>query len=106
MSQGELPDNLATGNVSLTGHIDVPEEQLEAVRIALPAHIALTHAEEGCITFDVTPCPRVPNRFLVSEMFVDQTAFDAHQTRTKNSSWAEVTKGIPREYSIHVQDQE
>ncbi len=104
MSHKEPSENLTTGNIHLTGHIDVPEERSEAVQVALPNHIALTRAEEGCLSFDVVPCPQVPHRFLVSEVFVDQQAFDTHQKRTKKSSWAKVTEGIPRDYSIRVQD--
>lgn len=104
MSSKDQSENPSRGTVRLTGHIDVPEERSEAVQAALPVHIALTRAEEGCLSFEVVPCPQVPHRFLVSELFVDQSAFDAHQKRTKDSSWAEVTEGIPREYSITVQD--
>ena len=86
--------------VSLTGHIDVPPERLHAVAEALPLHIELSRAEPGCIFFNVDPCPNVPGRFLVSESFMDQASFDAHQTRTKASEWAKVTESIPREYEI------
>jgi len=45
----------------------------------------------------------VKGRFLVSEAFVDQQAFDAHQARAKVSDWAKASQGIPREYSIKVE---
>lgn len=88
------------GTVTLTGHIDVPAERIDSVQTALPTHIELSLAEPGCLSFDVSPCPNVEGRYLVAEAFVDQQAFDAHQTRTKASDWAMVTDGIPREYSI------
>lgn len=90
------------GKVYLNGYIDVPEDRLKAVKAALPTHIALTRAEEGCISFEVQPSDIVPGRFIVAEIFVDQAAFDAHQERAQNSDWFIVTKGIPREYSITV----
>ena len=90
--------------VSLNGHIDVPPECREAVAEGLAEHIALSRSEPGCIHFNVDPCPEVEGRYLVSESFVDQAAFDAHQTRTKASAWAEVTAGIPREYEITTED--
>jgi len=86
--------------IRLTGHIDVPADRLEAVEAALPEHIRRTHAEPGNLEFDVRPDPNVPGRFLVSELFVDQAAFDAHQSRAKASVWATVTTGIPRTYAI------
>ncbi len=94
---------MANGAVSLTGHIDVPAERMEEIQSALAIHIALTREEPGCLSFDVTPCPDVKGRFLVSETFVDQQSFDAHQTRTKASDWARVSAGIPRDYSIRVE---
>lgn len=91
------------GRVTLTGHIDVPPDRMDDVQAALPTHISLTRAEPGCLSFDVDPCPEVPGRFLVSEVFVDQQAFDAHQARTKASQWARVTAGMPRDYSRAIQ---
>ncbi len=88
------------GRVFLQGHILVPPERLEQVRKALPAHIALTRAEKGCISFEVTEDDQIAGRFDVSEVFQNQTAFDAHQDRTRNSEWFRITEGIPREYSV------
>ncbi len=92
--------------VYLDGHIDVPAERLAAVEGALPAHIALTRAEAGCISFEVVASATVEGRFMVTEVFVDQAAFEAHQQRTKSSDWFKVTEGIPRAYSIRVGDEE
>lgn len=87
-------------NVILTGYIDVPLDRLEAVRTALPAHIDLTRAEHGCLAFDVTEDHDVTGRFHVSERFSNRIAFEAHQTRMASSSWAVVTAGIARHYTI------
>jgi quinol monooxygenase YgiN len=89
--------------VYLDGQIDVPADRLTAVEAALPVHIALTRAEPGCLKFEVTACEAVEGRFLVSEIFTNQTAFDAHQTRTKASDWFQVTAGIPRNYVIRIE---
>ncbi|WP_421704155.1 putative quinol monooxygenase [Aliiroseovarius sp.] len=86
--------------ITLTGYIHVPADRLEAVSAALPAHIALTRAEPGCLSFEVTPDHAQPGRFTVSERFIDRAAFDAHQARAGTSPWAEVTAGIPRHYTI------
>ena len=86
--------------VHLAGHIDVPKDRLKAVTTALADHIALTRAEPGCLSFDVTPCPDVKGRFLVSETFQNRAAFDAHQSRTKTSPWAKITAGLPRDYTV------
>ena len=93
-----------SGRVFLQGYMEVPPERLAAVAGALPDHIALTRAEPGCLAFDVTPSPDHPDRFLVSEIFVDRAAFDAHQARGTASAWAEVTAGLPRHYTIRHED--
>ncbi|MBO9405896.1 antibiotic biosynthesis monooxygenase [Shimia sp. R9_1] len=86
--------------IRLTGHIDVPSDRQEAVAAALPAHIALTRAEPGCLSFEVTQDPAIAGRYTVLELFVDKAAFDAHQARASASDWATVTAGIPRHYQI------
>ncbi|NOC90826.1 putative quinol monooxygenase [Ruegeria sp. HKCCD6604] len=86
--------------VFLTGHIDVPVDRLEEVRAALPDHVKLTRAEQGCISFDVIEDQSRPGRFNVSELFADQQAFDTHQARTRASDWSRVTQGIPRDYRM------
>jgi quinol monooxygenase YgiN len=68
------------------------------VRVALTEHIRLTRKEIGCLSFDVTETD--PGEFRVREQFADQAAFDAHQSRTKSSTWFQVTQGMPREYQI------
>ncbi|CUH53385.1 putative quinol monooxygenase [Shimia marina] len=87
-------------NIRLIGHINVPSHRLDAVAAALPAHIALTRAEPGCLFFDVTPDITIAGRYNVCELFVDQSAFDAHQARAAASDWADVTARIPRHYQI------
>lgn len=90
--------------VYLDGYLDVPNDRLEEVLAALPQHITLTRAEPGCLKFEVLPCAQVPGRLIVAEQFDNQTAFDAHQQRTKASPWFEITSGIPRHYTIRTED--
>lgn len=96
--QNEPP--MTRPQIRLTGHIDVPAPRREAVAAALPQHILRTRQEPGCLSFDVTPDPTVAGRYHVTELFVDQAAFDAHQHRTQASDWAKVTAGIARHYHI------
>lgn len=91
---------MSEAKVFLRGHIQVPPGRIEQVRAALPDHIALTRAEPGCLSFEVVEDADNSGRFVVSEVFVDQDAFEAHQARTMQSPWAAVTSGIPRDYAI------
>lgn len=88
------------GRVLLDGYMEVPPDRAAAVTGALPDHIALTRAEPGCLAFDVVVDPSDSGRLLVSEVFADRAAFDAHQARARASAWAQVTAGLPRHYSI------
>ena len=86
--------------IKLTGYIDVPPHRLNEICVALPEHIRLTRLEAGCISFDVTPDRKHAGRFNVAEVFASRADFDRHQIRTKSSSWARITDGIARSYSI------
>ena len=92
------------GKVFLDGHLEVPPESIDAVLAALPEHIRLTRAEPGCLRFEVTQSADNPTRFLVSEIFADEDAFDAHQQRARASTWAKITAGMPRHYNIRCSD--
>lgn len=91
------------GKVYLDGYLEVPADRIADVAAALPAHIALTRAEPGCLAFTVSQSPEIPTHFLVAEIFADQAAFDAHQQRASASEWAEVTAGMPRHYTIRTE---
>ena len=86
--------------VTLSGHIEVPAEDLDAALLALPNHIALTHQEEGCLAFTVERDSTNPNRFNVHEEFIDKTSFEQHQARVKASHWGSVTKNVERFYTV------
>ncbi|KKB86431.1 antibiotic biosynthesis monooxygenase [Devosia limi DSM 17137] len=91
------------GKVYLDGYLEVPLDRIAAVAAALPAHIALTRAEPGCLAFSVSQNPDVPTHFEVSEVFADQAAFETHQQRASTSAWAKVTAGLSRHYSIRTE---
>ena len=86
--------------IMLTGYIDMPDNQLKAVKPALQKHIRLSRAETGCISFFVTPVDGYNGRFKVREVLTDRAAFDFHQRRTAASSWARITKDIARNYTV------
>ena len=90
------------GSFRLEGRIDVPAYRVEQVSEALKDHIKLTREEKGCIFFNVDACPEVKGRFLVSEAFVDEAAFQFHQKRAGASPWAEESKDVPRDYEVWV----
>jgi len=73
----------------------------EAALVArhLPAHIALTRAEPGCLQFDVVRSGD-PLVWRVEEAFRDRAAFDAHQARSRASAWHRRTAGIARAYQV------
>ena len=86
--------------IELTGFLRCASAA-EAARVhaLLPAHVALTRAEAGCLRFEVTP-EADGLTWRVFEQFTDQAAFDAHQARAGASDWAAGTAGIARDYQI------
>jgi autoinducer 2-degrading protein len=86
--------------VTLSGYITVPAEDLEAVLRELPNHIILTHQKSGCLVFTVTRDSKHLHRFDVYEEFTDKAAFDKHQARVKASQWGQITKNVERFYTV------
>lgn len=80
---------------------DVGESELVAA--LLPAHVALTRLEPGCLSFEVevTADPLV---WKVSEIFTDSARFRAHQDRVAASDWGKATAQIERRYDISGAD--
>ena len=85
----------------LTGYIQVPPDDLEAVRAELPNHIELTRAEAGCLVFEVLQDNDDPYRFTVYEEFADRASFEHHQARVKHSRWGAITSRVARHYEIN-----
>ncbi len=87
-------------HVRLTGQLVCKDQdQARLVVEHLPLHLALTRAEPGCISFEVTPTSD-PLMWHVEEHFEDEAVFKAHQDRVAGSNWGRVTAGIQRRYSI------
>ncbi|MEZ5912014.1 MAG: antibiotic biosynthesis monooxygenase [Paracoccaceae bacterium] len=76
-------------------------EEARIVARYLPEHIRLSREEPGCLHFDVAPLPDAPLVWTVSESFVDAAAFEAHQTRTRESRWYRATSAITREFVVN-----
>jgi len=86
--------------IILQGFINVPANELDAIKVALITHKQLTQQEVGCITFTVIQDKKNPCQFHVYEEFIDQLAFERHQARVKSSAWGEATKNVIRHYQI------
>lgn len=75
-----------------------PEDR-SAVLAHLPDHLALTRAEPGCLSFEITETED-PFTFEVMEAFRDRASFDAHQARTRDSAWFAATRHILRDFRL------
>lgn len=86
------------GMTTLTGTLTCQTEaDLALVKTYLPEHIRLSRAEPGCLKFEVTQSED-PMVWHLDEAFKDAAAFEAHQTRTKASIWAEKSAGLARDF--------
>jgi quinol monooxygenase YgiN len=88
------------GVVTLQGYIVIPDTDLASVQDVLLEHIELTQREHGCLHFTVSQDTENKNRFNVHEKFVNHAAFEAHQTRAKNSRWGHIAANVERYYQI------
>ena len=76
-------------------------DEAAAIRRHLAAHVRLSRAEPGCLSFEVwqTADPLI---WRVEERFASAAAFEAHQRRTRASAWWAATAGIARDYAVTV----
>lgn len=95
-----MPDKREPQTVRLTGYVDFPIDELDSVRAALEIHIHETRQEPGCLLFEVREDSKNTGRFQVTEEFISRDAFAFHQTRARNSAWAEASKNGIRSYKI------
>ena len=86
--------------VILSGYIQVQEEEIEAIKMALPEHTSKTLAEDGCLVFEVTENEDEIGVFSVYEEFESKEAFEQHQHRVKESEWGAITKNVTRNYQV------
>ena len=86
--------------VTLSGHILVPPDDLQQIREALPAHIANTCAETGCILFKVEENSTETGRFDVYEEFDSREAYEEHQRRVRESDWGQISSNVTRHYTV------
>lgn len=63
----------------------------------LPAHITASRAEPGCLRFDLWQDDD-PHIWHLREVFTDDAAFAAHQTRTAASEWGQASTAIRRDF--------
>jgi quinol monooxygenase YgiN len=97
---GRLADNGLMTAVHLHGLLVCRNAQEAAlVTTHLPRHVALTRAEDGCLSFDVTATGD-PLVWRVDEVFQDAAAFRRHQERAGTSRWGRETAAIERRYVI------
>lgn len=90
--------------VEVTGRLICSSvEEMSIVTQHLPRHIQLTRAEPGCERFEVKLTSH-PFVFAVSERFVDQAAYAAHQARTAMSEWGRATASVKREVEVRLVD--
>ncbi len=95
---------MTSRKITVSGYIIVPFADLAAVRECLPEHLVTTRAEAGCLTFNVVENVEKEGRFEVYEAFIDQAAFEYHQSRARESKWGLVTKNIERHYTVNCQE--
>ena len=71
----------------LTAFIEVAPESRAAIGEALPAVIAATRAEDGCIEYGCYEDTQAPGRYVFVERWRDQAALDRHLGTPHMAAW-------------------
>ena len=75
------------------------DAQAEIARTHLPEHIRLSRAEPGNLHFDLVQSED-PMVWTLDELFESPAAFEAHQARTRASTWGKVSGEIRRDFTV------
>ncbi|TJZ94100.1 GNAT family N-acetyltransferase [Paracoccus gahaiensis] len=95
------PVPLARPLVALHGRLICTDmSQMLTALDLLPDHRALSRAEPGCLRFDVEQSED-PMVWTLTELFADDAAFAAHQTRTTASPWGQASRALTRDFHRH-----
>ncbi|WP_241986752.1 GNAT family N-acetyltransferase [Cryobacterium fucosi] len=96
----KMKKKLLGSEVCLSGQLVCrTQDQADTVREHLQLHLALTRAEPGCRSFNVTTTSN-PLIWQVEERFEHAAAYEAHQERVASSEWGHATVGIERRYCV------
>ncbi|MGQ0611055.1 MAG: putative quinol monooxygenase [Paracoccaceae bacterium] len=86
--------------IRLTGRlICAAAEEAATVRLHLPAHLRLSRADAGCLSFKIAQSAD-PLVFDVDESFQTRADFEAHRDRARQSDWARATADLRRDYRL------
>ncbi len=98
MNENQIEIPLIEPLVALSGRLICRDERQWALtQDLLPRHIELSRAEPGNLRFDLR-ADRPSLTWSLSELFADDAAFAAHQTRTKASRWGRDSGDLRREF--------
>ena len=92
------------GKVTITGYLQVPEEELAEVAAALPKHRDLSRAETGCLVFEDSQDEADPCKFNLYEQYTSAEAFDYHKQRAAGSEWGSISVNLQRHLTIEESD--
>lgn len=75
-------------------HAKIQSAKRDALLAALPAFLAATRAEKGCISYDFVECSDKPNDFLTVERWEDRPSMDAHMGQPHTQAFLGVVGGV------------
>lgn len=95
------PLTLTPAPVALHGRLICADAgQMMTALDLLPDHVDLSQAEPGCLRFHVAQSED-PMIWTLDEIFADDAAFTAHQTRTAASAWGQASTALTRDFHRH-----
>ncbi len=97
--------------IGLSGTITASSlAEADLIRAHLPRHIRHSRNELGCLRFDAV-ATEDPFVWQFDEVFLDEAAYLAHETRKETSEWYSLTSGLQRNFTkfpvtIQIRDEE
>ncbi len=92
------------GKIVVTGHLQVPESELDTVLEGLQLHIELSRQESGNLVFEITQDESDQHKLNIYEEYNSPEAFEFHKERAKSSAWAAISQNVERHLEISELD--
>lgn len=88
-------------NLTIVANITATPGKTDLVKAELEKLIAITRAEEGCITYDLHQDNENPAHFMFYETWESRELWQTHMQAPHLAAYMDATEGAVAEFTLH-----
>ncbi|WP_027234635.1 putative quinol monooxygenase [Leisingera caerulea] len=88
-------------NLTIVANITANPGKTELVKAELEKLIAITRAEDGCITYDLHQDNENPAHFMFYETWESRALWQTHMQAPHLAAYMDATEGAVAEFTLH-----